>query len=162
MQPSPTPLSQISLYEVDFYAWTQEQSRILQTQQWRLLDRQNLIEEIESLGRQQRRALRNRFAILLGHLLKWQYQSDRRSRSWLATLRVQRRDIQRLLKDNPSLKSYVEEALQESYLNGRDLAMGETNLPLSTFPETCAYNLTDILDMDFYPGPPSALTSDLS
>ncbi|NET51409.1 MAG: DUF29 domain-containing protein [Merismopedia sp. SIO2A8] len=134
---------------------------MLKNQQWDLLDRQNLIEEIESLGRQQRRELRNRLAILLGHLLKWHYQSDRRSRSWLATLRVQRREIQSLIQDNPSLKPYLDEALREGYLNGRDLAMGETNLPLSTFPETCIYSLTDVLNLDFYPGSPSTLTQEL-
>ena len=114
-----------SLYETDFYAWTQEQAKLLRKCQWSQLDLPNLIEEIESLGKQERQELRNRLSILLGHLLKWQYQPQQRSRSWLSTIRVQRRDTQRLIQDNPSLKPYLQEAFQEAYQNGRDLAVGE-------------------------------------
>jgi hypothetical protein len=152
----PTP----NLYETDFYAWTQEQASLLRKQQWSQLDLLNLIEEIESLGKQQRQELRNRLSVLIGHLLKWEYQSSMRSRSWLATIRVQRRDTLRLLKDNPSLKPYLEDALAEAYENGRDLAMGETDLPEQTFPVECPYSLTEILDNSFYPGEPSELISE--
>jgi hypothetical protein len=152
---APRPSS--SLYESDFYAWVQQQTTLLQDHQWNEIDIINLIEEISSLGRQQQQELRNRLSILIGHLLKWQYQPQRRSRSWLATLRVQRRDILRLLKDNPSLKPYLDEARQEAHENGRDLAMGETNLPEKTFPLDCPYSLTEILADRFYPGEPSEL-----
>lgn len=144
-----------SLYETDFYAWTQEQAKLLRKCQWSQLDLPNLIEEIESLGKQERQELRNRLSILLGHLLKWQYQPQQRSRSWLSTIRVQRRDTQRLIQDNPSLKPYLQEAFQEAYQNGRDLAVGETDLPLKTFPPNCLYALEEILDSRFYPGEPS-------
>lgn len=80
-----------------------------------------------------------------------------RSRSWLATIRVQRRDILQLLKDNPSLQSYLEEAITIAYENSQDLAMAKTNLPLSTFPSTCPYQLLQALDVSFYPGEPSEL-----
>jgi hypothetical protein len=150
-----------SLYETDFYAWTQEQASLLRKHQWSELDLLNLIEEIESLGKQQRQELRNRLSVLIGHLLKWEYQSSMPSRSWLATIRVQRRDTLRLLKDNPSLKSYLEDALAEAYENGRDLAMGETDLPEETFPKQCPYSLTEILDNSFYPGEASELVSEL-
>jgi hypothetical protein len=153
----PTP----NLYETDFYAWTQEQAYLLRKQQWSQLDLLNLIEEIESLGKQQRQELRNRLSVLIGHLLKWEYQPQRRSRSWLATIRVQRRDTLRLLKDNPSLKPYLEDALAEVYENGRDLAMGETDLPEQTFPKMCAYSLAEILDNSFYPGEASELVNEL-
>lgn len=153
----PTP----SLYETDFYAWTQEQASLLRKQCWSQLDLLNLIEEIESLGKQQRQELRNRLSVLIGHLLKWEYQSSNRSRSWLATIRVQRRDTLRLLKDNPSLKPYLEDALAEAYENGRDLAMGETDLPEQTFPVECPYSLTEILDDRFYPGEASELVREL-
>jgi hypothetical protein len=149
-----------NLYESDFYAWTQEQASLLRKHQWSELDLLNLIEEIESLGKQQRQELRNQLSVLIGHLLKWEYQSQRRSRSWLATIRVQRRDTLRLLKDNPSLKSYLEDALAEVYENGRDLAMGETDLPEETFPVECPYSLTEILGDRFYPGEPSELVSE--
>jgi len=146
-----------NLYETDFYAWTQEQVSLLRDRNWSQLDLPNLIEEIESLGKQQRQELRNRLSILIGHLLKWQYQPQFRSRSWLATIRIQRRDTLRLIQDNPSLKPYLEEALTAAYENGRDLAMGETDLPEEIFPLDCLYSLTEILDEYFYPGEPSEL-----
>ncbi|OCR01045.1 hypothetical protein BCD67_16855 [Oscillatoriales cyanobacterium USR001] len=142
----------LSLYETDFYAWTQEQAEFLRNSKWSQLDLVNLIEEIESLGKQQRSELRNRLSILIGHLLKWEYQSNRRSRSWLNMIRVQRRDTQELLKENPSLKPYLNEALQKIYQNGRDFAAGETNLPIKTFPPECLYSLEEILSDRFYPG----------
>ncbi|CAD5919791.1 hypothetical protein PCC9214_00584 [Planktothrix tepida] len=144
-----------SLYEQDFYGWTQKQAQLLREQQWHHLDLNNLIEEIESLGRQERQQLRNRLSILIAHLLKWEYQPTKRSRSWLATIRVQRRDILRLLKDNPSLKPYLPEILPETYENGRDLAAAETNLPFNRFPENCPYLMDDILSDRFYPGEPN-------
>ena len=127
-------MSTPSLYETDFYAWTQQQAALLQTQQWSQLDLLNLIEEIDALGRQQRQELRNRLSILIGHLLKWQYQPQRRSRSWLATIRIQRLDIFELLEENPSLKPYLEAALQKAYQRGVGLAIQETELPDRTFP----------------------------
>ncbi|MCL1472692.1 DUF29 domain-containing protein [Argonema antarcticum A004/B2] len=141
-----------SLYEADFYAWTQEQAKLLKFQQWNQLDLPNLIEEIESLGKQQRAELRNRLSILIGHLLKWEYQVSKRSRSWLNTIRIQRIDVLELLKENPSLKPYLEETLQIAYTKGMALAAGETNLPLKTFPESCPYSLEEILSDRFYPG----------
>lgn len=146
-----------NLYESDFYAWVQQQAKLFRARQWHHIDLPNLIEEIESLGKQQRQELRSRLSVLLGHLLKWHFQPQQRSRSWLATLRVQRRDILRLLDENPSLKPYLEEALTDAYANGRDLAMGEINLPEATFPLDCLYSLADIFAEDFYPGEPSDL-----
>ncbi|WP_353932309.1 DUF29 domain-containing protein [Okeanomitos corallinicola TIOX110] len=128
-----------NIYESDFYGWTQQQANLLKNQQWNQLDLSNIIEEIESLGRKERQEIRNRLSILIGHLLKWEYQPSKRSRSWLAAIRIQRRDIVKLLHENPSLKSQIEILINEAYENGQDLASGETNLPLSTFPEKCNY-----------------------
>jgi len=144
----------LNLYETDFYAWTQEQATLLRSNQWSQLDLPNLIEEIESLGKQERQELRNRLSVLLGHLLKWEYQPSHRSRSWLATLRIQRRDISRLLNDNPSLRSHLDQIFQDAYENGRDLAMGETNLPEDVFPVECPYSVSEILSDRVYPGEP--------
>lgn len=144
-----------SLYETDLYAWTQEQAKLLRLQQWSQLDLPNLIEEIESLGKQQRAQLRNRLKVLIGHLLKWEAQPEHRSRSWLMTIRDTRRDTQELLEENPSLKLYLQEALQKIYESGRDLAVGETNQPLKTFPENCPYTLEEIFRDGFYPGAPA-------
>ncbi|MBE9110520.1 DUF29 domain-containing protein [Nodosilinea sp. LEGE 07298] len=150
-------MSNHSLYDTDFYAWTLEQAKLLSHRHWDKLDLPNLIEEIESLGRQQRQELRNRLSVLLGHLLKWQYQPQCRSRSWLATIRIQRRDALRLLKENPSLKPDLEAIFEHAYANGRDLAIAETDLPEPTFPLQCLYSLDQILDEAFYPGAPSEL-----
>ncbi|NEP15193.1 MAG: DUF29 domain-containing protein [Symploca sp. SIO2C1] len=147
----------LSLYEVDFHAWIQEQVLLLRKHQWSELDLLNLIEEIESLGKQQRQELRNRLSVLIGHLLKWEYQPQRRSRSWLATIRVQRLDVSELLEENPSLKPYLEEALQKAYAKGVLLAVRETDLPRDTFSVKCPYSLTEILGDRFFPGEASEL-----
>ncbi|NJK30150.1 MAG: DUF29 domain-containing protein [Acaryochloris sp. RU_4_1] len=154
------PISALNLYEADFYAWTQEQVMLLRSQQLSRVDLPNLIEEIESLGKQQRQELRNRLSVLVGQLLKWHYQPQHRSRSWLATLRIQRLDITELLEDNPSLKPYIEKALDKAYLKGIELAVGETNLPHRAFPTRCPYTLLEILDSHFYPGEPSELVEE--
>ncbi|MGB3769124.1 MAG: DUF29 domain-containing protein [Phormidesmis sp.] len=147
-----------SLYEVDFYAWTQRQSLLLRNRQWQQIDLDNVIEEIESLGRQQRQALRNRLAILISHLLKWEYQAEKRSRSWFATINVQRLEISELILDNPSLKPYLAEALDAAYKKGVMLAVKESELPSKTFPSASAYSLEVILSEEFYPGEASDMT----
>jgi hypothetical protein len=129
-------------------------------QQWEQIDLPNIIEEIESLGKQQRQELRNRLSVLIGHLLKWQHQPQQHSCSWLSTLRIRRLDINDLLEENPSLKPYIEEALRKAYLRGVELAVRETDLPNSTFPIDCSYSLEEILSDSFYPGEPSKLTED--
>ncbi|MEA5447049.1 DUF29 domain-containing protein [Leptolyngbya sp. CCNP1308] len=146
-----------NLYAEDFYAWTQAQAELLRHGAWSQLDLPNLIDEIESLGKQQRQELRNCLSVLIGHLLKWQHQPQNRSRIWLATLRIQRLDIVDLLDDNPSLKPYLAEAVGKAYLKGIELASGETNLPSRTFPSQCSYSLAELLDASFFPGEPSDL-----
>lgn len=138
-------------YNTDFYAWTREQAERLKTGQWEHLDIENLAEEIESLGRQERQELVNRFGVLLGHLLKWQYQPNFRSRSWQATIREQRRRILRLLEGSPSLQPFLPEALELGFEDGMDLAIQETNLPEETFPTACPYTLDQALDAEFLP-----------
>ena len=139
------------LYETDFYAWTIEQAKFLKEGIWDCLDISNLVEEIESLGKQQRQELRNRLGILLGHLLKWEFQSSHRSKSWLATIREQRRRIVDLLEESPSLKPYLPEVLEKAYQDGVDLAVRETSLNYNDFPEQCLYSLEQVLDSSFFP-----------
>jgi hypothetical protein len=134
-----------SLYQQDFYGWTQQQVQALAHKQVSALDWQHLQEEIESLGRQEYRELVSRLTVLLGHLLKWQYQPEKRSRSWFLTIREQRRAIRRHLHQNPSLKSRMVEALEEGFEAGVDLALRETDLPLRTFPERCSYEFESIM-----------------
>lgn len=147
------PVSQAArLYETDFCAWAVVQAQALRDRAWDDLDVEHLVEEIEALARQQRQELRNRLAVLLGHLLKWEFQVSRRSRSWQATVRIQQREIALLLKENPSLQPYRDEALGVAYLNGRDLAIAETDVPEVTFPIDCPYGWDTVLDADFWPG----------
>ncbi|WP_008308348.1 DUF29 domain-containing protein [Leptolyngbya sp. PCC 6406] len=107
-----------TLYDQDFYAWTQQQTKLLRSGRFGELDIENLVEEIESLGKQQRQELRNRLGVLLGHLLKWYYQPEARSKSWVYTIREQRERIQDHLAENPSLKPYLSEAIGKSYRYG--------------------------------------------
>jgi hypothetical protein len=128
-------------YEADFYAWTQRQGAILRERRMEELDWENLAEEIESMGRQERRELINRLRVLLAHLLKWRFQPERRGVSWEVTIADQRDQIQDILRDNPSLKSFLDEAFREGYERGRRLAIAETRLPAATFPTEPPFDL---------------------
>ncbi|MEH2302671.1 MAG: DUF29 domain-containing protein [Nostoc sp.] len=141
------------LYETDFYTWTQEQVSLLKTQQWDQLDTVNLIEEIETLGRRERQELRNRLGVLLGHLLKWQFQAEKRSNSWLGTIREQRVQIKLLLQDSSSLKPYLNEVFLTVYELGLALAIRETELSEQVFPEICPYTLDQTLNPEFLLNP---------
>jgi Domain of unknown function DUF29 len=133
-----------NLYETDFYRWTIEQSEQLRCGKFDELDLENLAEEIESLGRQE-----NRLGVLIGHLLKWQYQQEQRTRSWQVTINSQRREIKKLLGDNPSLKSYLDMAVQEGFLSGLDLVLAETPLKKKVLPSNCPYTIEQIFDSSF-------------
>jgi hypothetical protein len=128
-----------NLYETDFYAWTLEQSKLLKEGGFKHLDITNLVEEIESLGKQERRELNNCLGILIGHLLKWDYHPEKQSKSWRATIREQRRVAQKLISQNPSLKPYLAEAIADAYESGKDLVVGETPLDYLDLPENCPY-----------------------
>jgi Domain of unknown function DUF29 len=133
-----------TLYEQDFYAWTQQQAELLRSGELEKLDIENLIEEIESLGKQQRQELRNRLGVLLGHLLKWHYQPVARSKSWFYTIREQRRRLQQLLNENPSLKPYLPEAIRLAYPDGLDLVGQETPLDPEQLPQGCPFSEAEI------------------
>ena len=143
--------NQSLLYDRDFHQWTQVMAEALRSRDWSGLDVENLVEEVESLGRQQRQELRNRLGILLGHLLKWQFQPTARSKSWKLTLREQRVQIRFLLKDNPSLKPYLDEAIAEGYILGQLLVAKETPLEIEDLPEVCPYSVDDTIDDAFLP-----------
>ena len=133
------------LYEQDFYQWTHEQAGLLKAGALSQLDIPNLIEEIESMGRSEKRELRSRLTVLLMHLLKWDYQPDRRSGSWKSTINTQRMDIDFVLKDNPSLKHNLEMVINETYQIARERAADETGLPESVFPLSCPYTVDHIM-----------------
>lgn len=129
----------LNLYEADFHAWTQHQKRLLAEHRFSELDLPNLIEEIDSLGKQERNELRNRLGILLGHLLKWHYQPSYRSKSWLVTIEEQRERVLEHLEENPSLRSCWESIFSKAYNDGLRLVKRETPLDITTLPKTCPF-----------------------
>jgi hypothetical protein len=141
----------VPLHDSDFYAWTQQQAALLKQGRLDQIDLEHLIEEVESMGASERNQLQSRLKILLGHLLKWQFQPRFRSRSWNATIEEQRLSVIGLLEDNPSLKNMLEERLLKAYPQGVLLAVKETNMDKRSFPSVCPYSLEQILDTAFYP-----------
>jgi hypothetical protein len=138
-------------YEDDFFEWTVEQARLLRGGELSEIDAANIAEEIESMGLSDRRELRNRLIVLLSHLLKWAYQSDARSSSWLGTIREQRLQIEFILEDSPSLRRVAAQLSARDYDRARRKAVDETELPESTFPAECPFTADQILAEDFLP-----------
>jgi hypothetical protein len=138
-------------YEADFFAWTQEQARLLRDRDARGLDWENLAEEIDSMGRRDRRELESRLRLILHYLLKWQVQPELRSPSWRNTLTEQRRQAEKLLKESPSLRPQVPELCSEAYLDAVRDAVHETGLRPQTFPADCPFNVAQILDPAYVP-----------
>lgn len=137
-------------YDEDFFAWTQEQARLLRAGDFSQIDAANAAEELEDMGRSVRNELRSRFAVLVMHLLKWQYQPAFQSRSWASTIREQRQEIAELLDESPSLQSAMSD-MTRIYARARIKAAGETGLPEDTFPPECPYTPEQILSEDFLP-----------
>ncbi len=135
----------MTLYEQDFYQWTQEQAALLKAGALAQLDIENLIEEVESMGRSEKRELVSRLTVLLAHLLKWDYQPSRQGRSWELTIKEQRIKIKNHLRDNPSLKSALKESMEDAYELALVKVIRETGLPETTFPETCPYSIEQIM-----------------
>jgi hypothetical protein len=139
-------------YEEDFVRWLDHQAELLRQGRVHELDLENLAEEVESIGRSDKREVYNRLTVLLAHLLKYQFQSDRRTRSWRSTIREQRRQLRLVFEDSPSLrKSYAPSIFADVYRDARQAAGDETGLPLAAFPKTHAYSLEQVLDEDFFP-----------
>jgi len=140
-----------NLHDQDFHAWTQQQAALIRAGKIAELDLEHLMEEIESMGASERSQLQSRLKILLGHLLKWQYQPTFRTRSWTATIKEQRLSVLELLDDNPSLKSILEERIRKAHPQGVLLAVKETDIDERHFPSLCPYSPDQILDLGFYP-----------
>ena len=138
-------------YDEEFYAWTAEQARLLRAGEWAAIDAENLAEEIESMGRSDRRELNSRLTVLLMHLLKWRHQPGARSRSWSAMVEEQRLRIDSLLADSPSLRPAVATMLPEAYEIARNRAIAETGLADSVFPEPCPFTADEVLTRSYLP-----------
>jgi hypothetical protein len=140
------------LYEQDFYAWANEQAGLLRAGKLSEADIEHIAEEIESMGKGEKRELASRLTVLLLHLLKWQFQPGRHGASWQATIRVQRRDLAVHMKDNPSLKAVLPEIIEQAYGSAIIEAGVETGLLETTFPTVCPWSFEQISGPDFWPG----------
>ncbi len=145
--PAAEPAS--AAYERDFYTWSQDQARLLREGRWDAVDRENVAEEIESLGREQFNKLVGALRVLMLHMLKWDHQPDRRSRSWVLSIKTQRNDLADVLSDNPGLKPRMPQAIQRAYRNARTDAARETGLDEDIFPIECPYLFEDITSRVF-------------
>jgi hypothetical protein len=141
------------LYEADFLAWIETTATQLRAKNYGAVDWENLLEEIDAMGRWEKRKLESNLVILLQHLLKWQYQPMMRSGSWKGSIREHRRRIRKDLQDSPSLSPYLLKAIAEAYGDAREAAADERGLPLSLFPVDCEYTIEQILDREFLPNP---------
>lgn len=144
--------SQLTPYGVDYARWCEEQGALLRAGRLDVLDREHLAEEIESLGRSDRREIESRLKSLLMHLLKWEHQPEKRTPSWRTSIVEQRRQMAKVVKESPSLRNYDRSVLAEEYEYARAEAAEETGLAIERFPETCPYSLDQIRRLDFYPG----------
>lgn len=136
----------------DFHLWTQQIAELLRESRWQDIDIEHLIEEVEDLGKSERRAVASQLIRLLLHLLKWQYQPQRRSESWLDSITDARTQIELTIEDSPSLKSYPAEQLAQSYQRACRQAAKQTGIEPSIFPKDCPYPLELVLDEDWLPG----------
>ncbi len=144
-------MSSLSLYEKDFYAWTQEQAKLIKNKAFERLDLTHLFDEVEDMGNRHADEIESRLEILLMHLLKWKYQPNLQSRSWQLTINEQRLAINRRLKKMPSLKSKLPEIFEESYTPSLLHAEQETGLDESTFPTKSPWTIEQVLNAEFYP-----------
>jgi Domain of unknown function DUF29 len=129
------------LYDRDFYAWTAEQADLLRAGNLSSADIAHIAEELESMGRSEKRELVSRLTILLQHLLKWRFQPDRRSTSWRLSIANTRDQLAEHLADNPSLKAKLPDAVASAYRYARRYAAIETGFPEDTFPIDCPWTL---------------------
>jgi hypothetical protein len=140
-----------TLYDTDFGEWIQGHIVLLKESRLNEIDTKHLIEELEDMGKRDKRELKNRLEVLIMHLLKWQYQAEQRSNSWKSTIKEQRRKLNRLLKDAPSLKNNIDETVLDVYADAAAWASEETGLSQDIFAAQCSYTQDQLLDESFYP-----------
>ncbi|MBC5794580.1 DUF29 domain-containing protein [Sphaerospermopsis sp. LEGE 00249] len=135
-----------NLYEQDFYLWIETTAQQLRQGDFTEVDLGNLIEEIESMGRSEKRELKSRLIVLLMHLLKWHYQPEKRSASWQSTITEQRICLEELLEDSPSLQPLFTELFADCYNKARLKASQETGIKLNLFPQQSPFSLDEVMN----------------
>lgn len=138
-------------YDLDFYSWLTKNVELLRDGRLGEIDVEHIAEELESMGKRDLRQLRSRLQVLVMHLLKWQYQPEKQSKSWLATIDHQRDEIESLLLDSPSLRRELEQGIILIYPKAVRDACRETGLPEGTFPVSCPFAIEEILEPRFLP-----------
>src|SRR6266536_6075434 len=133
-------------YDRDLYTWALEQAALLRAGRITEADALNIAEELDDVGNEQYDKLESALRVVLLHLLKWDHQPRRRSRSWWSSIGVQRNQIHRVLRKNPGLKPHIDEAVAEGYKDARIQAASQTRLDLAAFPVTCPYSWQEIMD----------------
>jgi len=138
---------QKSSYDFDLYQWSMDQAFLLRNRKLSEIDFENIAEEIESLGRKDKRTLRSQLERLIQHLLKEKYTPERKgnSKSWDASIRDSRKDIDMTIKDSPSLKNELKNIFEESFIYGRELAIRDTEYSEHLFPKKCPWTIEEIL-----------------
>jgi hypothetical protein len=136
-------------YDRDFYTWSLEQARLVREGRWAAVDRANVAEEIESLGREQFNKLVSALRVLMLHMLKWDHQPALRSRSWVLSIEVQRLELEDVIADNPGLKPRIPEAIARAYRKARLEAARESGLDENQFSTTCPYDWDAIVTRVF-------------
>ena len=140
-----------SLYERDFALWLETTTALLRAKQFEQIDLENLIEEIESMGKSEKSAVRSNLTVVLMHLLKWKYQAGKRTNSWQSSIFEHRVRLDDEFMDSPSLKRYYLEFFAKCYQVARKQAAIETGLNLSTFPVESPFTPEQVLDSEFLP-----------
>jgi hypothetical protein len=140
-----------SLYERDFYLWIEQQAALLREKRLDELDVANLLEEIEWMGRKDKKSIKSNLVIVLLHLLKHEFQPKRRSRSWLDSILEHRQRLRDDLEESPSLRGHLEAVLPDAYADARARAIAQTGLSERAFPRTSPYTLEQVLDPEFLP-----------
>ncbi len=139
-------------YDEDVLAWSQEQARLIRAGRFELLDVEHIAEEIEDVGKSEQRELANRMAILLAHLLKWQYQPERRGASWERTIKAQRKETAYHLDETPSLRPKLLEPRWLDMVWSRALAQAVAETGLDCFPDACPWMMDDeVLNPSWFP-----------
>jgi hypothetical protein len=144
-------VGQSDLYDEDFFEWTRHNAELLRSGRFEQADIEHIAEEIEDMGKRNLHEMSSRVRVLLSHLLKWQLQPEKKSRSWERTIASQRTELGQLLEDSPSLRVRIQPNLRHIYQKSVQLAVLDTGLPNSQFPSECPFTVDQILDPEFLP-----------
>ena len=140
-----------SLYETDFYQWTETTAQLLKEKKFDELELDNLIEEIKELGSSQKKAVASNLRILLLHLLKWAYQPTNRDKGWLGSINEHRRRLLDDFEESPSLKRYFDEAFDKCDRKAKEDASIEMRIDVALLPKTCPFSQDDVLQVGWLP-----------